>query len=148
MKQNGKEKRSKLHPVKKPAPTAQARPTLREYWAELQRAKAAGEPLPAAPSVSPVSASYASGGGNAAPSPVSGARHMGAQPPAPGMPAAAGRPHAEEFPSPHAPSSGSGGSNGAGYGLGLIVPDEASLARIRKIMRALCERDKARKAGL
>ena len=42
--------------------------------------------------------------------------------------------------------SGSGGSGGSGgYGLGLIVPDDDSLERIRRIMRELCEADAERR---
>lgn len=50
MKHDERKKRfRKQRPVKSDSPTAKAGPTLCEFWAELQRAKAAGEPLPAAP---------------------------------------------------------------------------------------------------
>ena len=42
--------------------------------------------------------------------------------------------------------SGSGGSGfGGGYGLRLVVPDDDALARIRRIMRELCEADEERR---
>ncbi len=44
---------------------------------------------------------------------------------------------------PPTASSGSGArSGGAGYGLGLVVPDRFSRERIERIMRDLCEQDR------
>lgn len=118
------------------APAVAAGPTLREYWAELQRAKAAGEPLPAAPAA-PASP--------AAPMPA--ATEKAASPPAPNARQAntpAFVPGGAEAPAVCSSGNGSAGSGGGGYGLSLIVPDEDSLERIRKIMRSLCEKDKKR----
>lgn len=50
MKHNKKERRFRKQRSPRPdIPAAEPAPTLRAFWAELQRAKAAGEPLPAAP---------------------------------------------------------------------------------------------------
>lgn len=109
----------KQRSVKPGGPVAKAGPTLREFWAELQRAKAAGEPLPAAPS-----ASRAADGG-ATPH-VSASRSSGS------------------FRSSGSYRSSSSGSGGAGYGLALIASDPVSQERIRRIMRSLCEKDAER----
>ena len=96
------------------SPAAGAGLTLGEFWAGLQRAKAAGEPLPGAPG-----AVAARSSGNP--------RSFGS------------------FRSSGSGGSGSGsGSGSAGYGLALIAPDPASQERIRKIMRALCDKDAKR----
>lgn len=116
MKHNEKEKRFRKQRSPCPdAPVAEPGPTLYEFWAELQRAGAAGEPLPAAPG-------FADGG------------------------AARNAPAAwSSWSSGSFRSSGSGsGSAGAGYGLALISSDPESQERIRRIMRALCEKDAKR----
>ena len=118
MKHDDKKKRfgKKQRSVKSGDLTARAGPELREFWAELQRAKAAGGPLPVAPhalggNVRQNTPSYSSG----------------------------------SFRSSGSGGSGSGsGSGGAGYGLALIAPDPESQERIRRIMRSLCEKDAKR----
>lgn len=53
MKHDDRKKRSrKQRSVNSGGLTARAGPGLREFWAELQRARAAGEPLPAVPRAS------------------------------------------------------------------------------------------------
>ena len=116
MKHDDREKRfRKQRPIESGGPIDKAGPTLREFWAELQRAKAAGEPLPAASS-----ARWAAGGGATRNAPTA-------------------------WSSGSFRSSGSGsGSGGAGYGLSLIAPDPESQERIRRIMQSLCEKDAKR----
>ena len=46
---------------------------------------------------------------------------------------------------PHPASQPGGGSGAGGYGLALIVPDEASRERIERIMRDIREREARRK---
>ena len=118
MKHGDREKRfRKQRSTRSGGPIVTAGPSLCEFWAELQRAKAAGEPLPAAPS-----ARRAADGG-----------------------ATRDTPAAWSSGSFRSSGSGSGsGSGGAGYGLALIAPDPESQERIRKIMRALCEKDAKR----
>lgn len=122
MKHDDKKKRfgKKQRSVKSGDLTARAGPELREFWAELQRAKAAGGPLPLAPSV------FRAADGRATPN-VS-------------APCSAG-----SFRSLGSGSGSGSGSGGAGYGLALIAPDPESLERIRKIMQSLCEKDTKRK---
>lgn len=97
--------------------------TLREYWAELNRAKAA-------PAAAVLSSSALSSPG---------------RPASPDCPAPAG----SFTPAPHPASSGSGGtsgsSGGSGYGIGLIAAEPDSQERIMRIMRMLCEKDAQRK---
>lgn len=115
MKHDGREKRSRKQRSAKPgAPIVKAGPTLCEFWAELQRAKAAGEPLPAMPSAS--SAHRAA----ALPSAWSSGSFRSSG------------------------SGSGSGSGGAGYGLALISSDPESQARIRRIMQSLCEQDAKR----
>ena len=134
MKHGGKKKRfRKQRSGRSGGPPVKAWPTLREFWDELQRAKRAGEPLPAAPC--------------AEEKPLPAAPHAadGSLPPAP---RAAGGGAARNAPAACAGgsfrSSGSG-SGGGGYGLALIAPDPASQERIRRIMRSLCEKDAERR---
>lgn len=109
-------------------------PSLREFWAELQRAKASGAPLPAAPSLTaaPAPAPVPVGGNAAAPAASAVSRPE----------SAAGKAVPAMCSSAQSLSSG---SNGAGYGLSLIVPDAESQEHIRKIMQMLCEQDRQRK---
>lgn len=139
MKHGGKKKRlGKHHSVK-------AWPTLREFWEELQRAKRAGEPLPAAPSAGgsppPAVPRVADGSLPTAP-------RAAFEPPSPAAPGAAqNAPAAYGIGSFRSSGSGSGsaGSGGGGYGLALIAPDPASRERIRRIMQSLCEKDAERR---
>lgn len=121
MKHDDREKRfRKQRSAESGSPIVKAGPSLREFWAELQRAKAAGEPLPAMPSASPASRAA---NGSATPN----------------------LPSAWSSGSFRSSGSGSGsGSGGAGYGLALISSDPESQARIRRIMQSLCEQDAKR----
>ena len=101
-----------------------AAPSLCEFWAELRRAQAAGEPLPSAPGAS-------AGAGK----PV---------PPAAESPAPAPSPTASAQPAGGVPGSGFG-SSGGGYGVGLVLPDVDSRLRIARIMSDLCAKDAARR---
>ena len=142
MKHGGKKKRfRKQRSGRSGGPPVKAWPTLREFWDELQRAKRAGEPLPAAP--------CAEG------KPLPAASHA-ADGSLPAAPRAAGGGAAQNAPAACAGGSfrssgsgsgsgGSGGSAGGGYGLALIAPDPASQERIRRIMRSLCEKDAERR---
>ena len=115
MKHDERKKRfRKQRPVKSDSPAAVAGPTLHEFWAELQRARAAGEPLPAAPHA---------------------AEHSSGNPRSFGSYRSSG--------SVRSSGSGSG-SGGAGYGLSLISSDPESQERIRRIMQSLCEKDAKR----
>lgn len=121
MKHDEKKKRlRKQRSVKPDGPAVEPAPSLCEFWAELQHAKAAGAPLPAAPGAVSSGAAFRSSGN---PRSFGSGRSSGSY-----------------------PSSGSGsGSGGGGYGLALVEPDPESLERIRRIMRALCEQDAKRK---
>ena len=122
MKQDEKKRRfRKQRSVKAGSLTAKVGPTLGEFWAELQRARTAGEPLPAVPGAA----------GGAAPD-TPAARAVGSF----GSFRVAG--NSGSF---HSSGSGSGG---AGYGLALIAPDPESQERIRRIMQSLCEKDAKR----
>ena len=119
MKHDDREKRfRKQRSAESGSPIVKAGPSLGEFWAELQRAKAAGEPLPTMPSAS--SASRA----------ANSVRNL---------------PSAWSSGSFRSSGSGSGsGSGGGGYGLALISSDPESQARIRRIMQSLCEQDAKR----
>ena len=126
MKYGGSGKRSKLHRSQKAAPVAQAGPSLREFWDELQRAKAAGDPLP----LLPASALAANAAAPRFDTSASAACCSGAV-----------------LSSAAFLSSGSGGSGSGvlGYGLGLIDPDPESTDRIQMILQLLCARDEERR---
>lgn len=102
-------------------------PTLREFWAQLQREKSSGAPLSAVPSP-------------AAPPPNTPA--VGAAP-LPASPAAAPPPSRGDAVRGSGEGFGSG-SGGAGYGLRLVAPDPLSQQRIMTIMKSLCEKDAGR----
>lgn len=115
MKHDDREKRfRKQRSIEPGGLTGKAGPTLREFWAELQRAGAAGGSLSAV--------SHAGSGG--APQAAVTACSTGS------------------FRS--SGSGGGSGSGGAGYGLALVAPDPESQERIRKIMQSLCEKDAKR----
>lgn len=132
MKYGGSGKRSQLHRSQKAAPVAQAGPSLREFWDELQRAKAAGEPLPLLPS-SALDAHAAA--------PRFDASASAARRPDAALSSGAFLSSAAFL------SSGSGGSGSGvlGYGLGLIDPDPESTDRIQMILQLLCARDEERR---
>ena len=121
MKHDEKKKRfAKQRSVKPNGPAVEAGPSLCEFWAELQCAKAAGAPLPVAPGTASGGAPFRSSGN----------------------PRSFGSYH---FSGSYRSSGSGSGSGGGGYGLALIEPDPESLERIRKIMRSLCEQDAKRK---
>lgn len=99
-------------------------PTLREFWAELQRAKE----LPAAS----VPLSLGSGGAISSGSVVGSGAALSS-----GFVAGSGG------------GSGSGsGSGGGGYGIGLIASDEESQRRIQAIMRDLLAKEAGKTSKL